>query len=311
MAGAEESWRRNVGGDWKRERRQLGVSVFVDNVSKRVPQMALKELFQSYRAVLDTYIAYSNLKRKTMKTTFAFVRFRNWDEAKRDVKSGYGRQIDGHILSGNCLLVENPKSFFSSPCDSATTSDCRPRHHQRSTRRLTTRKTRPTSLRLSPPFAVNQLRKCHRKISPIVQVFTIFVPIPSSVDLTAIAGPRSVSIIIQPISFPPIVIFSVCHWEGKLVEFGNRINGRWEWNIDIRRMLYSWEFSLWDDFILTLDEAVQSSTGKDKVRWLGSPSGTYTHKSFCSNAVYDEEVRDNFWKMVWSNLATPKVEILV
>ncbi|KAE8706325.1 hypothetical protein F3Y22_tig00110402pilonHSYRG00164 [Hibiscus syriacus] len=68
-------------------------------------------------------------------------------------------------------------------------------------------------------------------------------------------------------------------------------------------MLYSWEFSLWDDFIRTLDEAVQGSTGKDKVRWLGSPSRTYTPISLCSNAVYDEDV--------WLNLDLPKVEILV
>ncbi|KAK8510658.1 hypothetical protein V6N12_055585 [Hibiscus sabdariffa] len=76
-------------------RRRLGVSVFVDNVSKRIHQKALWEAFQVYGSVVDVYIALRNQKRKNKAATFAFVRFKSDREAAMVIERGNGRIMDG------------------------------------------------------------------------------------------------------------------------------------------------------------------------------------------------------------------------
>ncbi|KAK9007246.1 hypothetical protein V6N11_051075 [Hibiscus sabdariffa] len=75
-----------------------GFSVFVDNVSKRIPISALKEAFGYYGQVTDVYIAYWNRKRKRDRTTFAFVRFERSEEASRAVAEGNNRMMDGRCI---------------------------------------------------------------------------------------------------------------------------------------------------------------------------------------------------------------------
>ncbi|GMI65150.1 hypothetical protein HRI_000184300 [Hibiscus trionum] len=75
--------------------RRFGFAVFISNVSKRIHQNALCEAFSVYGTVLDSYIAYWNPKRQGKQTTFAFVRFSRWSEAKRAVDQGNGRLLDG------------------------------------------------------------------------------------------------------------------------------------------------------------------------------------------------------------------------
>ncbi|KAL4366522.1 hypothetical protein GQ457_05G033590 [Hibiscus cannabinus] len=79
----------------RHSRERSGYSIFVDNVSKRIHYTSLKEAFQVYGEVLDVYIAYRNRRRRYEKTTFAFIRFRGEEEAKRAIESGSGRLMDG------------------------------------------------------------------------------------------------------------------------------------------------------------------------------------------------------------------------
>ncbi|GMJ13339.1 hypothetical protein HRI_005003100 [Hibiscus trionum] len=76
-------------------RRLKGFSVFVDNVSKRIHHLTLKEAFLTYGEVVDVFMAYKNRSRRNKLTTFAFVRFRTEREARMAINKGNGRLMDG------------------------------------------------------------------------------------------------------------------------------------------------------------------------------------------------------------------------
>ncbi|KAK9002228.1 hypothetical protein V6N11_024913 [Hibiscus sabdariffa] len=76
-------------------RRRPGYAVFVTNVSKRIHWSSLCEAFQVYGSVIDTFIAYKNLRRRGKPTTFAFVRFGQQHEARAAADLGDGRIMDG------------------------------------------------------------------------------------------------------------------------------------------------------------------------------------------------------------------------
>ncbi|KAL4278723.1 hypothetical protein GQ457_03G015930 [Hibiscus cannabinus] len=59
----------------------------------------LKEAFQVYGEVLDVYVAFNNQRRRFKKTSFAFVRFKSDEEARRAIESGSGRLMDGFCIS--------------------------------------------------------------------------------------------------------------------------------------------------------------------------------------------------------------------
>ncbi|GMJ08960.1 hypothetical protein HRI_004565200 [Hibiscus trionum] len=76
-------------------RRRLGVSIFVDNVSRRIRPETLKQAFLEYGVVVDVYVAYGNQKRRFKPTVFAFVRFSKKEEAELAIQLGDGRMMDG------------------------------------------------------------------------------------------------------------------------------------------------------------------------------------------------------------------------
>ncbi|KAK8690237.1 hypothetical protein V6N13_088938 [Hibiscus sabdariffa] len=55
-------------------RRRAGFPVFIDKVSKRIHQATLGKAFHVYGTVLDVFIAYKNVKRRSQLSTFSFVR---------------------------------------------------------------------------------------------------------------------------------------------------------------------------------------------------------------------------------------------
>ncbi|KAK8498299.1 hypothetical protein V6N11_061733 [Hibiscus sabdariffa] len=63
-----------------------GVAVFVNFVSKRIHPSTLKEAFEVYGKVIDVFIAFNSVKRRGMRSTFAFVRFSNPKEAMNAIK---------------------------------------------------------------------------------------------------------------------------------------------------------------------------------------------------------------------------------
>ncbi|KAL4282967.1 hypothetical protein GQ457_16G007830 [Hibiscus cannabinus] len=92
-----EKGRRKV-NHWDRKAlssRHTGFSVFIDNVSKRIHRTTLGEAFEEYGKVLDVFVAYHNIKRRSSATTFAFVRFRLKGEAQNAIVKANGRIMDG------------------------------------------------------------------------------------------------------------------------------------------------------------------------------------------------------------------------
>ncbi|KAK9046693.1 hypothetical protein V6N11_052574 [Hibiscus sabdariffa] len=82
-----------------------GVSIFVNNVSKRIHPAALKESFQSYGKVVDVFIAYNHIKRRCSPTTFAFVRFNRFEDARVAIAKANGRRMDGFYSSTSKFLL--------------------------------------------------------------------------------------------------------------------------------------------------------------------------------------------------------------
>ncbi|GMI83978.1 hypothetical protein HRI_002067100 [Hibiscus trionum] len=80
-------------------RRRSGVSIFIDNVSKRIHPNTLKEALKGYGVVTDTYIAYWNRSRRNNPTTFAFARFRSVREALEAVRKGNGSMMEGYRVN--------------------------------------------------------------------------------------------------------------------------------------------------------------------------------------------------------------------
>ncbi|KAE8707424.1 hypothetical protein F3Y22_tig00110384pilonHSYRG00826 [Hibiscus syriacus] len=111
-------------------------------------------------------------------------------------------------------------------------------------------------------------------------------------------------------SFPRI--FRIANRKsGKVHEFRAIVDEVWTWRIEIRRQLLAWEVNIWNEFMNVLNRATPVRDGEDRLKWLGVSDGKYTLKSYCL-AVSCVGVRDdNIWKIVWSNIAPPKVEAFV
>ncbi|KAL4279661.1 hypothetical protein GQ457_03G013330 [Hibiscus cannabinus] len=95
----------NVSGRWKHKstvcfaRNRRGFTVFINNVSKRIHRRTLWEEFQEYGYVSDVFIAYNNIKRRSRKITFTFVRSEREEDAIRAINRANERQTDGFVVS--------------------------------------------------------------------------------------------------------------------------------------------------------------------------------------------------------------------
>ncbi|KAK8669846.1 hypothetical protein V6N13_104615 [Hibiscus sabdariffa] len=76
----------------------VGVSVFVNFVSKRIHRAIVRDVFSEYGNVIGTYMAYHNVKRTKSKHTFAFVRFASREDADKTVTRGNNRRMDGFYI---------------------------------------------------------------------------------------------------------------------------------------------------------------------------------------------------------------------
>ncbi|KAK8482298.1 hypothetical protein V6N11_084144 [Hibiscus sabdariffa] len=119
---------RNNAGEWKRAtNKRLGVTIFMEFVSKRIHRAALMEAFSEYGRVLDVCIAYYNKKRYSRKYTFAFVRFARWEDAAKAVVRGNNRRMDGFHVK-----VYFDKKYQES-CGKGMVSSCRSQQELAST----------------------------------------------------------------------------------------------------------------------------------------------------------------------------------
>ncbi|KAE8661573.1 hypothetical protein F3Y22_tig00113725pilonHSYRG01067 [Hibiscus syriacus] len=86
----------------------------------------------------------------------------------------------------------------------------------------------------------------------------------------------------------------------KLLTLGTVIDGKWSWNIELRRSLFEWENQIWVSFL----ENISSSS-------ILSKNGLYHPKSFCELVTSTGSMEDKIWKFVWAKLAPPKVEAFI
>ncbi|GMI92896.1 hypothetical protein HRI_002958900 [Hibiscus trionum] len=119
------------------------------------------------------------------------------------------------------------------------------------------------------------------------------------------AGPAPLKV-----TFPRI--FAVAQKKvGKVQEFGKEVDSVWTWNIDLRRSLFQWEISIWEEFLQVINKAIQTFIHCDTIRWVGSSSRHYSAREYCIAAQADGEFEHPSWKLIWANLAPPKVESFV
>ncbi|KAE8721771.1 transmembrane emp24 domain-containing protein p24delta3-like [Hibiscus syriacus] len=108
-------------------------------------------------------------------------------------------------------------------------------------------------------------------------------------------------------SFPRIYGLAIKK-SGCVNEFGSESNGEWHWNIEIGRAMFVWESDVWDSFLSVLNRAAASSSSSDTAVWLGSPDGQHLPKHFCELVSSNGSTEDLCWRLVWDNIAPPKVE---
>ncbi|KAE8653771.1 hypothetical protein F3Y22_tig00117056pilonHSYRG00153 [Hibiscus syriacus] len=112
------------------------------------------------------------------------------------------------------------------------------------------------------------------------------------------------------VAFPRIYGMAIKK-QGKINEFGSWENGIWVWSIDLRRGLFSWEVSIWDQFFQVINRGVAAMAGIDRLRWLGALNGTYNSRDFCIKSTSFGKLQDPIWNKVWNKFVPPKVAAFV
>ncbi|KAK8478146.1 hypothetical protein V6N11_059511, partial [Hibiscus sabdariffa] len=87
-------------------------TVFVDNLSRRVPRGAIWELFNHYRKVFQVFISMVNKKLRYQDSTFAFVRFVNEEGMLRAIEKMNNIKIDGIDRQAFAKGAKNPLIGF-------------------------------------------------------------------------------------------------------------------------------------------------------------------------------------------------------
>ncbi|XVE86036.1 hypothetical protein DITRI_Ditri18aG0004100 [Diplodiscus trichospermus] len=88
------SSRKSSSKDW----RDNLFTVFVDNISCRVPKSAVWEVFDLYGKVVDVFIGVPKSWRRQKRITYAFVRYKTLSEMQKAVQEGNNRLIDGRYI---------------------------------------------------------------------------------------------------------------------------------------------------------------------------------------------------------------------
>ncbi|KAL4280566.1 hypothetical protein GQ457_03G000290 [Hibiscus cannabinus] len=109
------------------------------------------------------------------------------------------------------------------------------------------------------------------------------------------------------IKFPRIFALSR-NKMGMIAEFGKKEEPGWNWNFQLRRQLYDWEISQWEDLMALLRSFRASNLNSDWVCWAGSSDGKYSVSSFGKFFSKQREGDFEWSRLVWRGIAPPKVE---
>ena len=92
-------------------------------------------------------------------------------------------------------------------------------------------------------------------------------------------------------------------------EYGFWSNNNWTWNILLRRRLFDWEINQWEVLCAILKEFGICESLNDSLIWKRTPNGRYSTNQFYKDVTKSESLNLEWWKLVWSGLASPKVEV--
>lgn len=109
-------------------------------------------------------------------------------------------------------------------------------------------------------------------------------------------------------SFPRIFALAV-NKEGVVADFGRSENGKWVWDVTLRRPVFNWEVTQWTTFLDILSDYSVCEDLNDKLIWKKTCSGKYYAKSFSTTVSSHENVGGEGWLKFWKGLLPPKVEI--
>ncbi|KAE8693485.1 hypothetical protein F3Y22_tig00110812pilonHSYRG00172 [Hibiscus syriacus] len=76
--------------------------------------------------------------------------------------------------------------------------------------------------------------------------------------------------------FPRIFALAVKK-AGKVADFGQWVDGIWQWKIQLRRAIFDWEVGIWENFSQTLKGCSLGIIPSDCLRWTLSSSGLIPH----------------------------------
>ncbi|KAK9000846.1 hypothetical protein V6N11_081330 [Hibiscus sabdariffa] len=115
-----------------------------------------------------------------------------------------------------------------------------------------------------------------------------------------------------PLRFLFSRIFTVCSSkQGFIAEFGRKVDGRWLWEIPLRRQLFDWEVEQWNILLDLLHGFRSNNLEADWVRWEGVGDGRFSVKSLVNKVLVGSLSGGVRESVVWRGVAPPKVEMFV
>ena len=97
--------------------------------------------------------------------------------------------------------------------------------------------------------------------------------------------------------------------EGRIRDFERWINNSQSWMIVLRRRLFGWKLHQWSNLCSILKGFTVSDSLKDSFIQKGSTNGRYSTSLHCKSVLNSEFANTELWKLVWTGLAPPKVEV--
>ncbi|KAK8650619.1 hypothetical protein V6N13_140251 [Hibiscus sabdariffa] len=70
--------------------------------------------------------------------------------------------------------------------------------------------------------------------------------------------------------------------------------------------LFGWELDTWNAFLSTINNVTPKQGCVDSLRWVGSGNPINTPKAYCDMVSRVDRQQEDFWKLIWQNVAPPR-----
>ncbi|KAE8691862.1 hypothetical protein F3Y22_tig00110865pilonHSYRG00168 [Hibiscus syriacus] len=101
-------------------------------------------------------------------------------------------------------------------------------------------------------------------------------------------------------AFPRIYAVAV-NKSRKVADFVTIIDGKWSWNIDLKRSLFEWENQIWVSFLETISNTSNISNSTYEIRWECSENDFYLPKSYYELVTSPGSVEDKIGSLFGLN----------